>query len=221
AAQAGLLGPGSTYLVDTYDVADGVQRAVEVAGPGMGALRIDSGDLAASASAVRRQLDELGAHRTRIILSGDLDEHDIAALADVPADGYLVGTELVAGAGAPTAGLVYKLVEIDGRPVRKRSLAKSWRPGTKRAFRLLDGAGTATVELLLEPGAPVPPGALALQTDLVLGGRTASPAATDPADSTREARNYHREALTRLGSEAFGLSPGEPWLPIEPALEDT
>jgi len=221
AAQAGLLGPGSTYLVDTYDVADGVQRAVEVAGPGMGALRIDSGDLAASASAVRRQLDELGAHRTRIILSGDLDEHDIAALADVPADGYLVGTELVAGAGAPTAGLVYKLVEIDGRPVRKRSLAKSWRPGTKRAFRLLDGAGTATVELLLEPGAPVPPGALALQTDLVLGGRTASPAATDPADSTREARNYHREALRRLGSEAFGLSPGEPWLPIEPALEDT
>lgn len=221
AAQADLLGPGSTYLVDTYDVAEGVQRAVEVAGAGMGALRIDSGDLAASAAAVRRQLDELGAHGTRIILSGDLDEHDIAALASVPADGYLVGTELVAGAGAPTAGLVYKLVEIDGRPVRKRSLAKSWRPGRKRAFRLLDDAGTATVELLLEPGAPVPPGALALQTGLVRGGRVAAPAATDPARSTREARNYHREARTRLGSEAFDLSPGEPWLPIEPALEDT
>ena len=168
-----------------------------------------------------RQLDELGAQGTRIILSGDLDEHEIAALAAVPADGYLVGTELVAGAGAPTAGLVYKLVEIDGRPVRKRSLAKSWRPGAKRAFRLLDDAGTATLELLLEPGAPAPPGALALQTDLVRRGRAASSAATDPARSTREARSYHREALTRLGSEALGLSPGEPWLPIEPALEDT
>ena len=220
AAQAALLGAGSTYLVDTYDVAEGVRRAVEAAGPTLGALRIDSGDLASGAVAVRRQLDELGAHRTRIILSGDLDEHDIAALGSVPADGYLVGTELVAGAGAPTAGLVYKLVEIDGRPVRKRSLAKSWRPGIKRAFRLLDDSGLATTELLLEPGAPAPPGALALQTDLVRAGRPTSLECADPAGSVVRARAYHREALGRLGSAALDLSPGEPWLPIEPALED-
>lgn len=220
AAQADLLGPASTYLVDTYDVAEGVRRAVEVAGPEMGALRIDSGDLAASASAVRHQLDELGAHATRIILSGDLDEHDIAALAAVPADGYLVGTELVAGAGAPTAGLVYKLVEIDGRPVRKRSLAKSWRPGAKRAYRLLDEAGTATAELLLPPGAPAPPGSLALQTDLVLAGRTAAAELADGARSTAAARAYHREALGRLGPAALCLSPGEPWLSIEPPMEE-
>ena len=220
AAQADLLGPGSTYLVDTYDVAEGVRRAAEVVGPAMGALRIDSGDLAASAVAVRRQLDELGADRTRIILSGDLDEHDIAALAAVPADGYLVGTELVAGAGAPTAGLVYKLVEIDGRPVNKRSLAKSWRPGRKRAFRLLDRSGVATAELLLAPGAPAPPGALALQAELVSGGRVTSAEAADPARSAREARAYHRETLTRLRSTALDLSPGDPWLPIEPALEE-
>ena len=220
AAQAELLGAGSTYLVDTYDVAEGVRRAVEVAGPAMGALRIDSGDLAASAVTVRRQLDELGAHRTRIILSGDLDEHDIAALASGPADGYLVGTELVAGAGAPTAGLVYKLVEIAGRPVRKRSLAKSWRPGAKRAYRLLDDSGAATAELLLEPEAPAPAGAVALQTELVRGGRPTSTEAVAPPAAVSRARTYHREALGRLRSPALDLSPGEPWLPIEPALED-
>ena len=220
AAQADLLGAGSTYLVDTYDVAEGVRRAVEVAGPDMGALRIDSGDLAASALAVRRQLDELGAGRTRIILSGDLDEHDIAALATVPADGYLVGTELVAGAGAPTAGLVYKLVEIEGRAVRKRSLAKSWRPGRKRAFRLLDDAGVATAEVLLGPAEAAPEGGVALQTDFVRGGAVVVAEAADPAGSVRGARAYHREALTRLRPEALDLTPGEPWLPIEPALED-
>lgn len=220
AAQADLLGAASTYLVDTYDVAEGVRRAVEVAGSEMGALRIDSGDLAASAVAVRHQLDELGARRTRIILSGDLDEHDIADLASVPADGYLVGTELVAGAGAPTAGLVYKLVEIDGRPVRKRSLAKSWRPGRKRAFRLLDGSGVATTELLLGPDEAAPSGALPLQSDLVVRGEIAAGAADDPGASTRRARAYHREALARICPAALDLAPGEPWLPIEPPLED-
>ena len=220
AAQVDLLGAGSTYLVDTYDVAEGVRRAVEAAGPDIGALRIDSGDLAASAIAVRRQLDGLGARRTRIILSGDLDEHDIAALASVPADGYLVGTELVAGAGAPTAGLVYKLVEIDGRAVRKRSLAKSWRPGRKRAFRLLDDAGVATTEVLLGPDASLPTGAVALQSDFVSGGKVVLAEAADPARSVELARAYHREARGRLRPAALDLTPGDPWLPIEPALED-
>ena len=220
AAQVDLLGAGSTYLVDTYDVAEGVRRAVEAAGRDIGALRIDSGDLAASAIAVRRQLDGLGARRTRIILSGDLDEHDIAALASVPADGYLVGTELVAGAGAPTAGLVYKLVEIDGRAVRKRSLAKSWRPGRKRAFRLLDDAGVATTEVLLGPDASLPTGAVALQSDFVSGGKVVLAEAADPARSVELARAYHREARERLRPAALDVTPGDPWLPIEPALED-
>ena len=220
AAQVDLLGAGSTYLVDTYDVAEGVRRAVEAAGPDMGALRIDSGDLATSAVAVRRQLDGLGARRTRIILSGDLNEHDIAALASVPADGYLVGTELVAGAGAPTAGLVYKLVEIDGRSVRKRSLAKSWRPGRKRAFRLLDDAGAATAEVLLGPDASLPTGGVALQTDFVSGGEFVLAEAADPTRSVQLARAYHREARGRLRPAALDLTPGDPWLPIEPALED-
>lgn len=220
AAQADLLGAASTYLVDTYDVVEGVRRAVEVAGPEMGALRIDSGDLAASAVAVRRQLDELGAGGTRVILSGDLDEHDIATLASVPADGYLVGTELVAGAGAPTAGLVYKLVEIDGRPVRKRSPAKSWRPGRKRAFRLLDTGGAATTEVLASPGEPAPAGGVALQEELVANGEITVDELADPGASAQRARAHHREALARVRPAALELAPGEPWLSIEPPPED-
>lgn len=59
ASQVAAAGPGTTLLVDTYDVQRGVARAVEVAGPGLGAVRLDSGDLPTLASEVRAQLDAL------------------------------------------------------------------------------------------------------------------------------------------------------------------
>ena len=94
-----------------------VRTAVEVAGPDLGAVRIDSGDLPVLARQVRALLDALGATSTRIMLTGDLDEYSIAALAAAPVDGYGVGTSLVTGSGAPTAALVYKLVARSGEPV--------------------------------------------------------------------------------------------------------
>src|SRR5580700_5927913 len=109
-AQLASLGTGTTMLVDTYDVERGVRAAVEAAGPSLGAVRIDSGDLPALGVSVRALLDSLGATSTRIILTGDLDEYSIAGLAVAPVDGYGVGTSLVTGSGAPTAALVYKLV---------------------------------------------------------------------------------------------------------------
>ena len=136
------LGPGTTLLVDTFDVPRAVRAAVELAGPDLGSVRIDSGDLPVVAHQVRTLLDELGAKNTRIVLTGDLDEYSIAALATAPVDGYGVGTSLVTGSGAPTAALVYKLVArsdgpaADGtvsgplRPVAKRSVGK---PGVRRA----------------------------------------------------------------------------------------
>ncbi len=60
-AQVESLGSGTTLLVDTYDVTEAVRTAVEVAGPELGAVRIDSGDLLLIAHRVRQQLDELGA----------------------------------------------------------------------------------------------------------------------------------------------------------------
>src|SRR5690606_12370197 len=109
-AQVDSLGKKTTLLVDTYDVAEAVKTGIRIAGPDLGAVRLDSGDLVSLASEVRAQLDALGATATRIVVTSDLDEHAIAALASAPVDVYGVGTSLVTGAGAPTAGLVYKLV---------------------------------------------------------------------------------------------------------------
>jgi nicotinate phosphoribosyltransferase len=116
-SQVSSLGTGTTLLVDTYDVQRAVRTAVEVAGPSLGAVRIDSGDLPALAVSVRSLLDSLGATSTRIILTGDLDEYSIAGLAVAPVDGYGVGTSLVTGSGAPTAALVYKLVARSDAPL--------------------------------------------------------------------------------------------------------
>lgn len=109
-AQVDALGRDTTLLVDTYDVAEAVRTAVEVAGPELGAVRIDSGDLLLVAHRVRQQLDELGATETKIVVTSDLDEYAIASLAAAPVDAYGVGTQLVTGSGHPTASMVYKLV---------------------------------------------------------------------------------------------------------------
>ena len=139
-AQVESLGAGTTLLVDTYDIAEAIRTAIDVAGPELGAVRIDSGDLVSLAHAVREQLDDLGATDTRIIVTSDLDEHAIAALAAAPVDGYGVGTSLVTGSGVPTSGFVYKLVaREDDRgemvAVAKKSTEKASRGGRKYALR--------------------------------------------------------------------------------------
>ena len=145
-AQVASLGPGTTLLVDTYDVPEGVRTAVAVAGTSLGAVRLDSGDLLVQAREVRALLDALGATATRIIVTSDLDEYAIAALAAAPVDAYGVGTQLVTGSGAPTASMVYKLVarsDDDGvmRPVEKRSASKTSVGGRKWALRRLARRG--------------------------------------------------------------------------------
>ena len=112
-AQVASLGVGTTLLVDTYDVTEGVRTAVEVAGTSLGGVRLDSGDLVVQASEVREQLDALGATETKIVVTSDLDEYAIAALAAAPVDTYGVGTRVVTGSGHPTASMVYKLVARD------------------------------------------------------------------------------------------------------------
>ncbi|RMI14227.1 nicotinate phosphoribosyltransferase [Cellulomonas triticagri] len=155
AAQVASAGPGTTLLVDTYDVKRGVERAVAAAGTGLGAVRLDSGDLGVLAQEVRAQLDGLGARDTKIVVTSDLDEYAIAALAVAPVDSYGVGTSLVTGSGAPTCGMVYKLVAregADGRlaPVAKASTQKTSVGGRKTAARRLDPAtGRAVAEVVV------------------------------------------------------------------------
>ncbi len=153
-SQLAAAGPGTTLLVDTYDVRAGVELAVELAGPRLGAVRLDSGDLTALAGEVRAQLDSLGAHKTKIVVSSDLDEYAIAALAAAPVDSYGVGTSVVTGSGAPTCGMVYKLVAREGAdgvlaPVAKASAHKLSVGGRKAAARRLDADGRAVEEVVL------------------------------------------------------------------------
>jgi nicotinate phosphoribosyltransferase len=147
-AQVAALGVGTTLLVDTYDITTGVANAVAAAGPELGAVRIDSGDLGVLVHQVRAQLDELGATNTKIVVSSDLDEFSIATLSAAPVDSFGVGTSLVTGSGAPTAGMVYKLVEVDGIPVEKRSSHKESHGGRKQAHRLAKSTGTSVEEVV-------------------------------------------------------------------------
>ncbi|MBF6063572.1 nicotinate phosphoribosyltransferase [Nocardia terpenica] len=211
-SQIEALGIGTTLLVDTFDIAQGVATAIEVAGPELGGVRIDSGDLGVLARQVRDQLDSLGATRTRIVVSGDLDEYSIAALRAEPVDAYGVGTSLVTGSGAPTAGMVYKLVEVDGVPVAKRSSHKESRGGTKRAVRLARPTGTI-VEEIVYPAAgehPRPNGfqARELLVPLVRDGKV-----TDAAPTLAQSRELVASGLVSLPWEGLKLSAGEPAIP--------
>ena len=219
AAQLTALGKSTTLLVDTFDVARAVHTAVELAGPGLGAVRIDSGDLPMVARQVRELLDQLGARDTKIVLSGDLNEYSIAALAAAPVDGYGVGTSLVTGSGAPTAALVYKLVararDADGggtlEPVAKRSVGKPGRGGRKWAARQLDENGVAIAELITradtagqDQGGVQP---RRLLRPLVRDGEIVG---REPLDAARE---RHRAALAELPVHALQLSRGYPAIP--------
>jgi nicotinate phosphoribosyltransferase len=208
-AQVDALGADTTLLVDTYDVTTGVANAVAAAGTGLGAVRIDSGELGVLARQVRDQLDQLGATRTRILVSGDLDEFSIAALRAEPVDSYGVGTSLVTGSGAPTASMVYKLVEVDGMPVQKRSSHKESQGGRKEALRLARATGTITEEVVYPAGRPpeTTNPCRVLTTPLVRGGEVVF----DPNLSA--ARELVASGLRSLPWEGLNLSHGEPAIP--------
>jgi nicotinate phosphoribosyltransferase len=188
-AQVAAFGPDSTFLVDTYDTDEGIRRAVAAAGAVLGAIRIDSGDLGAVARRARELLDELGAKHTRIIVTGDLDDRAIRALGAAPIDGYGVGTGVVTGLGSPTAGLVYKLVAISGRPAAKQSPGKATHGGRKWAWRV---PGRAEEVVSLTPDA-APDGARPLQSLVVARGERVG-----GGPLLEESRAWHQQVLHEL-----------------------
>jgi nicotinate phosphoribosyltransferase len=211
AAQAASLGKETTLLVDTYDITRGIATAIEVVGTELGAVRIDSGDLGVLARAARDQLDSLGATETKVVLSGDLDEYAIAALRAEPVDVYGVGTSLVTGSGAPTAGMVYKMVEVDGRPVAKRSENKHSNGGAKGALRRRRATGTATEEVVYQLAGSPPeaePWDLHLQIPLVRQG-----ARVEGLPGLEDARRRLADSLVTLPWEGLKLSQGDPAIP--------
>jgi putative nicotinate phosphoribosyltransferase len=218
-SQVAALGVGTTLLVDTYDIEQGIRTAVEVAGTGLGAIRIDSGDLAEESHKARVLLDSLGATGTRIVVTSDLDEFVIAALADAPIDGYGVGTRVATGSGHPTASMVYKLVAIgdgDGgplRPVAKKSKDKASVGGRKHPFREYDDAGLLVAEGFTRDGTTVS-GGVPVQVPLVRAGEVVH------RPSLGEVRAFAASALATLPADARGVAAGTPHLTTT-AREDT
>ena len=217
AAQLAALGEDTTLLVDTYDVVEAVRLGVELTGGRLGAIRLDSGDLGLLAKQVRELLDSLGATGTKILVTSDLDEHTIAALAAAPVDGYGVGTALVTGSGHPTCGFVYKLVaraQSDAagaplEPVAKKSADKISVGGRKYALRRLSVDGIAEAEVLgVGARAAGDSNDRELLVQLVDGGEIVG------GESLQAARERHQRARAELALEAMNMSRGEPVIEV-------
>ncbi len=216
ASQLDTLGFDTTLLVDTYDIDAAIRQAVEMTDGKLGAVRIDSGDLALVVQEARDLLDDLGATGTKIVVTGDLDEWQIAALRGLPIDGYGVGTSVVTGSGAPTSSMVYKLVaraacdEPDSPmiPVAKKSSKKSTVGGRKFALRRIGPDARAEAEVIGVGSAPDNDGndrnlLVELVRDGVVVGR----------EDIAAARQRHVDTLAELPTAARRLSRGEPAIP--------
>jgi nicotinate phosphoribosyltransferase len=207
-------GGASILLVDTYDTAEGVRRAVaamEAEGVVARGVRIDSGDLAALAREARAILDDAGFETVLVLASGDLDEDRIAELvaAGVPIDAFGVGTQLGTSADAPYLGMVYKLVEQGGQPRLKLSPGKHTAPGRKQVWRT-DGA-----DVIALAGEPGPPGARALLEVVFDGGPTGAAGTLD------DARHRCSAALASWTGRAPTVGPSDALAALARRLAET
>jgi nicotinate phosphoribosyltransferase len=213
-AYLALFGERTTVLIDTYDTV-AAAHAIVRAGLRPGSVRLDSGDLVALSREVRRVLNEGGLVETRIIVSGDLDEHRIAQLlADAaPIDAFGVGTALSTSNDAPALGGVYKLVEIERddamAPVLKLSAGKRTLPGSKQVWRLSQNARTAgdVLALASEPS----PGGRPLLSQVMSGGQR-----LHPSPGIEEVRRHAADAVRELPD---GLRRLQDWdvYPVRPS----
>ncbi|WP_417374255.1 nicotinate phosphoribosyltransferase [Glutamicibacter protophormiae] len=215
-AQVASLGRNTILLVDTYDVETGVRTAVEVAGPELGGVRLDSGDLVQQAGWVRTLLDDLGNWNTKITVTSDLDEYAIAALASAPVDSYGVGTALVTGSGHPTASMVYKLVSRQDDagqwiPVAKAAANKASVGGRKYAVRELNARGRAVAEVVSTAEYTTGGPERDLMVPLVVDGEIDR--SFIGAQGVAKAAARHRGSIQEMPGEARKLQRGEPVIP--------
>lgn len=216
-AQVATQGPGTTLLVDTYDVEQGIRNAVAAAGPGLGGIRIDSGELSQLVPFARELLDKLGATKTRIISTGGLDEYAMDELSRGPVDGFGAGEKLIQH---PSPGFVYKLVAIADsddprapmRRVAKTSSGKGNLGGQKWAYREYDSQGFALAEHLAigdEPPREPPPGE-PLQSLVVARGEIVR------THTIEEARAYHARTKMKLPASELSIQAGPPAIVAQP-----
>lgn len=141
---------GIILLIDTYDTLRcgilNAMRAFRENGiddtyPYGYGVRLDSGDLAYLSSECRRILDENGFRNCKIFATNSLDEYLITDLERQGAciDSYGVGDAIATSKANPCFGNVYKLVEINGEAVLKRSedKIKLINPGSQITYRIM------------------------------------------------------------------------------------
>jgi nicotinate phosphoribosyltransferase len=208
--------PGTTLLVDTYDTLAAVDKVIALRRElgdafQVGAIRLDSGDMAALAKAARERLDAAGLGDVRIFASGGLDEHAIATLlaTGAPIDGFGVGTSLGTSADAPFLDLVYKMTSFAGTPRLKSSPGKAIWPGAKQVFRYRDAGGRyARDEVTLRDEHR--DGAEALLAPIVAGGEPLDAPTLDPAAAAAHAR----AAVGRLPAPLLTVDDGHADYPV-------
>jgi nicotinate phosphoribosyltransferase len=197
------LGNATVHLLDTYDTLEGARRAAQIGEPLWG-VRLDSGDFNQLSRQVRAILDDAGLKHTKIMASGDLDEHRIQELvaAGAPIDAFGVGTQLSTSADAPSMGSIYKLVEVDFGGIKrftaKYSEHKGSLPGAKQLFReksrdiLARSGECGTGEALLRP--------------IMIGGKL-----IEPLPTLEQSRQRAAEAIAKLPESLRRLEDAEPW----------
>jgi nicotinate phosphoribosyltransferase len=215
--------PGhATFLIDTYDTVKAAHIVVEVAQklePELRprAVRLDSGDIAALAPAVRRILDDGGLADVQIFASGDLDEYRIAELlaAGAPIDAFGVGTQLGTSGDASHLGVVYKLVEDPSGPKVKLSPDKVTLPARKQLFRRAGENGVLECDVLALEDEAVANARPVLQLVMRDGSRIGD---REPLDTLRERR---RDSVAALPARLRSLEPeGPPYeVHISPGLD--
>ncbi|MEC9340687.1 MAG: nicotinate phosphoribosyltransferase [Pseudomonadota bacterium] len=190
--------PDTTLLVDTYDTLEGIEQVIRLADElgdafHVGAVRLDSGDLAELAGEARRRLDRAGLDNVKLFLSGGLDEYTIGKIlaARAPADGFGVGTGVSVMSDAPFLDAAYKLVGYGGIDRGKLSPGKITYPGAKQLFRQFRG-GVMVQDILARreethPGIPL--------LHQVMAGGKRLPAATAALSAARDHCLSQRESL--------------------------
>ena len=184
--------PAYTLLIDTYDVDQGIDNAIEAgkneAATGSGhrltAVRIDSGDLGAWAKLVKARLMAANMPDVKVLVSGDIDEFKAKELLDsgAPIDGFGVGGNLGVGLGTIESGsvggvigAVYKLAHIDGPAEQDARMkiagGKSTWPGRKTVYRI----GDFDHDVVALESEPAPGGSRALLQPWMLEGELIAP----------------------------------------------
>ena len=210
-------GSRSVLLIDTYDTVASA-RLIVSAGLRPAAVRLDSGDLAGLSVAVREVLDAGLLQETKILVSGDLDEHRVARLVDsgAPIDGFGVGTAVTTSADAPSLSGVYKLVAIERSgvmaPVAKLSQGKRTFPGEKQVWRVCR-AGEAVRDVIGLAGQPAPPGGEPLLSRVLRRGER-----TNAPRSVHDMREDGRSAVARLPAGVRRLH-GADRFPVDRTVE--